>query len=127
MKKRLKGYLLDVAGACEKLRRFTRGKQLSDYLNDDLLQSAVERQFEIIGEATGQLLRAAPELAVCISHSRDVIGFRNNLIHRYASVLHEVVWDILQGDVPVLEAEVRRLLDESDRADCEPNDDQPDR
>jgi uncharacterized protein with HEPN domain len=114
MRTRLKGYLLDIANACEKLRRFTAGKQYSDYRDDDFLQSAVERQLEIIGEATGQLLKAAPELADSISHSRDIIGFRNRLIHRYASVQHEVVWDVLQSEVPVLRSEVQSLLDRTD-------------
>ena len=113
MKTRLKGYLLDIAGACEKLTRFTQGKQYAEYLDDDFMQSAVERQFEVIGEATGQLLRAAPELADSISNSGDIIGFRNNLIHRYASVQHEVVWDILRHHLPVLQTEIQGLLEQA--------------
>ena len=123
MKTRLKGYLLDIAGACGKLTRFTRDKQYADYRDDDFMQSAVERQFEVIGEATGQLLKAAPDLADSISNSGDIIGFRNNLIHRYASVQHEVVWDILRNDVPLLQMEIQRLLDQADPPEGEPDND----
>lgn len=87
------------------------------------MQSAVERQFEVIGEATGQLLKAAPELADRISNSGDITGFRNNLIHRYASVQHEVVWDILRNDVPVLQTEIQSLLDRADAPEGESDND----
>lgn len=117
MTTRVKGHLRDVVTACERLRRYTQGKRFADYLGDDFLRSAVERQFEIIGEATKQRLRIAPELSSSISNSAEVIGFRNNLIHRYASVQHEVVWDVLQYHMPVLEADVTKLLEQAD----EPN------
>lgn len=87
------------------------------------MQSAVERQFEVIGEATGQLLKAAPELAGSISHSADIVGFRNNLIHRYASVQHEVVWDILRNYLPALQSEIRHLIDETDTLEGDPDND----
>ena len=49
-------YLYDINAAAEKILRFVHGKSEDDYLADELLQSAVERQFEIIGEAMGKLL-----------------------------------------------------------------------
>ena len=46
-------YLYDILAAAEKVQRFVAGSSEDDYLSDELLQSAVERQFEIIGEAIG--------------------------------------------------------------------------
>ena len=71
-------YLFDVAEACRLLAQFTSGKTLADYESDALLRSAVERQFEIIGEALRLAIREEPELADRISDSSRIIAFRNH-------------------------------------------------
>ena len=82
-------YLFDVAQACDLLTQFTRGKAFTDYTADALLRSAVERQFEIIGEALNQALRLYPDLTNHVSDCRRVVAFRNRLIHGYAFVSDE--------------------------------------
>ena len=74
-------YLFDVLQACELLLRFTSGKTFDEYAKDELLRSAVERQFEIIGEALGQALRVDSALAGAVTDSGRIIAFRNRLIH----------------------------------------------
>lgn len=54
MQRETKKYLFDVQQACRRIERFTAGKLFADYVADELLKSAVERQFEIIGEALNQ-------------------------------------------------------------------------
>lgn len=66
-------YLYDIKVAAEKIQRFTKGKAESDYLADELLQSGTERQFEIIGEAIGQLHKLDPETAENIPDFRMMI------------------------------------------------------
>ncbi len=56
-------YLFDVVQACDLLMEFTTGKTLADYSGDAMLRSAVERQFEIIGEALNKALRIDPSLS----------------------------------------------------------------
>lgn len=56
-------YVHDIAEACEQIVAFTAGKTFSDYEGDAMLRSAVERQFEIIGEALAQLSRLNPAMA----------------------------------------------------------------
>ena len=77
-------YLYDIAEACRLLEEFTVGKSLADYESDALLRSAVERQFEIIGEALRLAIREEPVLAGLITNSSRIIAFRNRLIHGYA-------------------------------------------
>jgi hypothetical protein len=62
-------YVWDALQAAERASRFTKGRSFDDYLADDMLRAAVERQFEIIGEALGNLRRVAPELAAQIPES----------------------------------------------------------
>lgn len=105
-------YLFDIAQACEMLAQFTAGKTFADYADDPLLRSAVERQFEIIGEALRQALRLDPDLGTRISESQRIIAFRNRLIHAYASISDEVVWGIVESKLPALRSEVGGLLKE---------------
>ena len=59
--------LWDAQNAAERIARFTAGKTFGDYDADEILRSAVERQFEIVGEAMNQLGRVDPETAAAIS------------------------------------------------------------
>ena len=77
---------------------------------DGLLRSAVERQFEIVGEALRRAIQVEPSLTERITGTRRIIAFRNRLIHAYASVADEVVWGVIEGGLPVLMREVDDLL-----------------
>ena len=67
-----------------------------------MLRSAVERQFEIIGEAVNKLAKEDEELAANISEYKRLIGFRNVLIHGYGDVDDYLVWDLVETKLPVL-------------------------
>lgn len=105
-------YLFDIAEACDLIAEFVAGKSFEDYARDRMLRSAVERQFEVIGEALSGLLRVAPELSTRVSDSRRIIAFRNRLIHGYASVADEVVWGVIEANLATLKREVAELLEE---------------
>ena len=108
-----KKYLFDILKAAENLRQFTHDKAFSDYEADALLRSAVERQFEIIGEALGRLAKEDPETAGRIAEHERIISFRNILIHGYAEIDNRLVWGILQSKLPGLLEQVQSLLDDS--------------
>jgi uncharacterized protein with HEPN domain len=103
--------LEDVRQAAALASDFTRGKELADYEEDAFLRSAVERQFEIIGEALNRLTRVDPATVARISQHRRIIAFRNTLIHGYDVVENSVVWDVIQCYLPVLQREVMALLE----------------
>lgn len=105
-----KKYLHDVQQAAELIARFTAGKSLENYSGDPMLRAAVERQFEIVGEALAQLDRFDPATAGRISDCRRIIAFRNILIHGDADVDDRLVWDIVQTKLTSLTTEVAALL-----------------
>lgn len=104
--------LFDVVQACELIQQFAAGRTFEDYAADAFLRSAVERQFEVIGEALRQALHLEPSLTHHINHTKRIIAFRNRLIHAYSSIAPEVVWGVLEVNLPILLREVRSLLEE---------------
>lgn len=105
-----KKYLYDVQQAGQRVQDFTAGRTFVDYESDAMLQAAVERQFEIIGEALAQLSRIDPALAAKVSDYPRIIAFRNILIHGYAEVDNRLVWDIIETQLDDLMHEVSQLL-----------------
>ncbi len=105
-----KKLLFDVLTACEAIQTFVAGKSLVGYQQDELLRSAIERKFEIIGEALSRLGRRAPEMAQRISDVPAIIAFRNRITHGYDAIDDLVVWDIVQQKVPRLRSEISLLL-----------------
>jgi uncharacterized protein with HEPN domain len=77
-----------------------------------MLKSAVERQFEIIGEALDKLTRVDADLAARVPDLRRLVAFRNILIHGYAGVDDEIVWDAATNRLPALAAVLTALLDD---------------
>ena len=78
-----------------------------------MMRAAVEREFEIIGEALARLAKSDPGIASGISEFRRIIAFRNILIHGYAKVDERLVWEALESRLPTLRSEVGKLLDEN--------------
>ena len=104
--------MYDIQQAVVRISEFTQGKRFEDYQSEAMLRAAVERQFEIIGEALVRLARLDQELAAQVSEHRRIIAFRNILIHGYADVDDRLVWDFAQTRVPALLREVEALLAE---------------
>jgi uncharacterized protein with HEPN domain len=102
--------LWDARQAADRVARYTRAKTLRDYEADDFLRSAVERQFEIIGEALAALRRLDPNTALRIEQLARIVAFRNVLIHGYAKVDHRVVWGVIEGDLEPLLATLDQLV-----------------
>lgn len=103
-------YLEDIREAAELLAAFTEGKSLDDYTSTSMLSAAVEREFEIIGEALNRLRQTAPKVAARIPKLDQIIAFRNILIHGYRAIDDRVVWSVVQQDLPTLRAAVQKLL-----------------
>ena len=104
--------LADADRAGADIDRFIEGMDRETYVGDARTQAAVERKFEIIGEALNRLLQNHREIADQIPPLREVVSFRNLLIHGYAVVIPDRVWDYAENDLPELRKIVQALLDE---------------
>lgn len=102
--------LWDAREAAGRIARFTAGKHFTDYMADEYLRSAVERQFEIIGEALNRLSKVDAPVADQIPDLPRIIAFRNVLIHGYASVDNRLVWGVIESSLAPLSAALDRLL-----------------
>lgn len=107
-----RAFLWDVREAAHAIRSFTAGLDAKNYVCNELVKAAVERKFEVIGEALNQLSKLAPILAARIPDVPQIVAFRNQLSHGYATVNPDTVWNIVQHALPDLQAAVQALLDE---------------
>lgn len=103
-------YLYDAQHAAATLADFVAGRDFAEYQRNAMLRAAVERQFEIIGKALAQLGKREPSLLEKIDHCRQIIAFRNVLIHGYAEVDDALVWDIVQSRLKPLQLQIDVLL-----------------
>lgn len=97
-----RAYLWDARESADAIADFVKGRTLDDYLADRMLRSAVERQFEIVGEALRQLEKAALNLAREVPELPQAIAFRNILIHGYTTIDDRTVWRTIQESLPAL-------------------------
>lgn len=111
MRLETKKYLFDIQRAAALLREFTCDKTFADYRHSPMLRAAVEREFEIIGEAMTLLARADEPVAARISDYQRIISFRNVIIHQYADVDDRLVWNVIETSLPALVREVDALLE----------------
>ena len=107
-------WLWDVREAAAAIVAFVNGLDADGYAGSELVHSAVERKFEIIGEALNQLSKAEPAMAARIPHLPQIVAFRNQLIHGYALVDHKTVWGVIEHSLPALQVAVATLLQELD-------------
>lgn len=110
MERELKKLLFDIQEAALAIKEFILGKSLADYESSDLLRSAVERKFEIIGEALNRIRQVDEEILEEIFEYRKIIGFRNILAHGYDAISNEIVWEICGESLDTLLENVDRLL-----------------
>ncbi|WP_394792264.1 DUF86 domain-containing protein [Rhodoferax sp.] len=107
-----RAFLWDVRESAVAIQSFTAGMDVAAYAGNAMAQAAVERKFEIIGEALNQLAKLDASVAARIPDLPQIVAFRNQLIHGYATVNVGTVWNITQNALPSLIDAVQVLLDE---------------
>jgi len=109
MKPDVKKYLYDVDVSINSIFEYLGDKRdFTEYLNNKLLQRAIEREIEIIGEAINRALKQDPDLQ--IEHARRIVDTRNWVIHGYDKVDEVIIWGIVMNHLPKLQQEIQRYL-----------------
>jgi uncharacterized protein with HEPN domain len=104
-----KKYLSDIVRAIELIDQFSVSvNNYNDYLSDYKTQSAVERQLGIIGEAVNKFDMLFPDSP--IENARQIVGFRNWLIHAYDAIDSSIVWAIIKKHLSPLKTEMIEKL-----------------
>jgi uncharacterized protein with HEPN domain len=101
--------LVDVIQAAEEIQNFTHDMDFKAYRESPLTQRAVERDFEIIGEALNRIKKIDEEILERISEHQRIIGFRNILIHGYDLIDDMIVWNAVKNHLPLLIKEAREI------------------
>jgi uncharacterized protein with HEPN domain len=99
-------HMLDAANEA---LTFIQGKVRSDLDSDRMLVLSLIRELEIIGEAASNVSRETRSLSSGIPW-QDIAGMRNRLIHAYFDVDLDIVWSTVTKDLPVLKAELEKIL-----------------
>lgn len=103
--------LVDIQSSLAEIRDFTDGMDYAAYRVDAKCRAAVERKFEIIGEACTRLRDRFPDFYSKIESGPQIVGFRNRLIHGYGNVDDAIVWDVVIRKLPELKIEVESLME----------------
>lgn len=101
-------YVTDMVGFCEKVLAFTQGLEQAQFVADAMRFDATVRNLELVGEA-------ATHIPVDVRNAhptipwRMLIATRNQLIHGYLGLDNDILWSIVQTDVPVLLPQLKLL------------------
>lgn len=110
MQREILKYLLDIQDSINSIYDYLGDKRdFNDYKSNKLLRRGVERELEIIGEATNRILKLDENIE--ISDSRRIVDLRNWVIHGYDKVDDMIIWGIVSRDLPNLKEQVEKLID----------------
>ncbi len=109
MDNEIKKYLFDIQESIDSIRKYLGDQRdFKTYLANKMLRRAVEREFEIIGEAMSRIEKLDP--AIEIAAKRQIISMRNRVIHGYDKIDNEIVWGTIVRHLPTLKIEIDNLL-----------------
>ena len=105
----IKKFLFDIQESIISIENYLGEKRdFNVYLSDKMLRRAIEREFEIIGEALNRFDKLNPSLD--ISSKKQIISMRNRVIHGYDKIDNEIIWGAIVRHLPILKSETSKLL-----------------
>jgi len=109
MELKIKKYLYDIIISINSIYEYLgENRDFSEYQNNKLLRRAVERELEIIGEASNRIMKLDSEFP--IDNARKIVDLRNWVIHGYDKVDDVIIWGILTNHLPKLKEQVENLM-----------------
>ena len=101
--------LEDMLESCERILEYTKGLSFDEFSKNYLVVDAVVRNFTIIGEAAGRI----PEEYKVKHHEIEwdrIRGFRNRIVHDYFGIDYQIVWIIIENNIPELRDLIRKII-----------------
>ena len=109
MQREILKYLHDIKESIDSIGEYLgEERDFNNYKNNKLLRRGIERELEIIGEATNRILKIDENIEV--SDARRIVDLRNWVIHGYDKVDNTIIWGIISRDVPKLKEQVEKLI-----------------
>ena len=109
MPRDFKVYAADILDAIEKVREYTHGLTFSRFIENRLVFDATLRNLQIIGEAVKNIpvsiKKKHPEV-----EWRKIAGLRDIIVHEYFEMDHDIIWDVVQYKLPILKAQIQKIL-----------------
>jgi uncharacterized protein with HEPN domain len=109
MQPKILKFLIDIQSVIQEIEtvKTKTNNNFIAFQSDIILQRAVERELEIIGEAIRKIIEIDP--TINITSSKNIIGLRNIISHAYDSVEPEMIWGIIQNNIPLLAEEINKI------------------
>src|SRR5688572_7781038 len=113
MQPKILKYILDIQSVIQEIEtiKTKANNNFKSFQSDIILQRAIERDLEIIGEAIRKIIEIDP--AIEITSAKNIIGLRNIISHAYDSVEPEMIWGIIQNNIPLLAEEINVIKDKN--------------
>jgi len=110
MQREILKYLLDIKDSIDSIFEYLgENRNFNEYKSNKLLRRGIERELEIIGEATNRILKIDSKFN--IPDARRIVDLRNWVIHGYDKVDDVITWGIISKDLPKLQKQLERLID----------------
>ena len=110
MKNEINKFLYDIKESIDSIENYLGDKRdFKVYQNNKMLRRAVEREFEIIGEAMSRIIKLDENIN--ITTKKQIINMRNRVIHGYDKIDDAIVWGTIVRHLPVLKKEIQNLTD----------------
>ncbi len=107
-------YLSEILASMDKIERYTKGVSYEEFIRNEQLVDAVERNIEKIGEAAAAIPDAIREEHPDVPW-KTIVGLRNKVIHHYFAVDHDVIWQIATKNIPATRGRIAEILREYSR------------
>lgn len=103
-------FIYDIANCCHKIQSFVANRSKDDFEKDVMLQDALVRNLEIIGEASKNLSSELRDSAPNINW-RDIMRMRDKIVHHYFRIDLDIVWQTVAEDIPQLTPKIEAILE----------------